>query len=101
MLGRNQYITHRLWLLQYRKRLKLSDDLYALVLNAMYISLNLSNPANTPAPATPLRMFAPAPFIRDMNPSFLMTWTKQSIDPLYLTSPPKVIIIRLLTVSMG
>merc|ERR1711936_201737 len=33
----------------------------------MSSGLNLSNPANTPAPATPLKMFAPAPFIRDMK----------------------------------
>merc|ERR1719237_1636506 len=62
---------------------------------------NLSNPARTPAPATPRRMLAPAPFIRDMNPSFFVTWRKQSMDPLYLTPPPEVIIILLLTVSMG
>merc|ERR1719370_451032 len=44
------------------------------VLQAMYMAWNLSKPASTPAPATPRRMFAPAPFIRDMNPSFLVTW---------------------------
>merc|ERR1711997_762604 len=33
-------------------------------------------------------MFAPAPFIRDVKPSFFTTWMKQSMDPLYLTPPP-------------
>ena len=72
---------------------------YKLVLHAMYMAWNLSKPASTPAPATPRRIFAPAPFIRDMKPSFLVTWMKQSIEPLYLTPPPEVIIILLLTVS--
>ena len=71
------------------------------VLKAMYTSLNLSKPARTPAPATPRRTFAPAPFIRDMKPSFFRTCVKQSMEPLYLTPPPEVIIILLLTVSMG
>merc|ERR1719259_335324 len=67
----------------------------------LYTSLNLSKPARTPAPATPRRMLAPAPFISDMNPSFFRTWTKQSMEPLYLTACPEVIIMRLRTVSMG
>ena len=74
---------------------------HAPVLKAMYICWNLSKPASTPAPATPRRMLAPAPFIRDMKPSFLRTCWKQSSEPLYLAAPPEVIIMRLLTVSMG
>merc|ERR1719483_1525471 len=35
-----------------------------------------------------------------MKPSFLQTVVKQSMEPLYLTPPPEVIIMRLLTVSM-
>ena len=81
----------------------------------MYICWNLSKPASTPAPATPRRMLAPAPFIRDMKPSFfstcrsydmknlqnkqhdrVCTCVKQSIEPLYLAPPPEVIIILLL-----
>merc|ERR1712119_238971 len=58
---------------------------YWLVLHAMYMAWNLSKPASTPAPATPRRMLAPAPFIRLMKPS-------------YLTPPPEVIIILLLIV---
>merc|ERR1719402_2104417 len=62
--------------------------------------LNLSKPASTPAPATPLRMLAPAPFIMDMMPSFLRICAPQSKEFLYLTAAPEVIII-LLIVSMG
>jgi len=70
----------------------LKDDvnttgIYKVVLHSIYIDWNLSNPASTPAPATPLRMLAPAPFIRDMKPSFLQTVVKQSMEPLYLTPP--------------
>ena len=36
-----------------------------------------------------------------MNPSFLMTCTAQSIDPLYLTASPDVIIMRRRIVSIG
>merc|ERR1711910_17291 len=74
---------------------------YRLVLHAMYMAWNLSKPASTPAPATPRRMLAPAPFIRLMKPSFFMTCMPQSMEPLYLTPPPEVIIILLLIVSMG
>ena len=43
----------------------------------------------------------PAPFIKDMNPSFLMTCMPQSMDPLYLTACPDVIIMRRRMVSIG
>ena len=74
---------------------------YCPSLQLMYMAWNLSNPANTPAPATPLRMLAPAPFIMDMKPSFFRIWIPQSMEPLYLTPPPEVIIMRLLMVSEG
>ena len=43
--------------------------------------MNASNPAKTPAPATPLRTLAPAPFIIDMKPSDFKIWRPQSMDP--------------------
>lgn len=43
----------------------------------------------------------PAPFMRDIGPSFFKIWMVQSIDPLYLTASPDVIIILLLIVSIG
>ena len=43
-----------------------------LSLNQQYNSLSLSEPASTPAPATVLNMFALAPFIIDLNPSYLI-----------------------------
>ena len=47
-------------------------------------------------------VIAPAPpFIRDMKPLFLNTFVKQSMDPLDLTPTPEVIIMHILTVSMG
>ena len=72
---------------------------YRLVLHAMYMAWNLSKPANTPAPATPRRTFAPAPFIMLMKPSFFRICIAQSMEPLYLAPPPEVIIILLLIVS--
>merc|ERR1712083_9080 len=74
-----------------------SNHFYKLVLHAMYMAWNLSKPA----PATPRRMLAPAPFIMLMKPSFFMICMAQSMEPLYLTPPPEVIIILLLIVSMG
>ena len=73
--------------------------IYKDVLHAMYMDWNLSKPARTPAPATPLRTLAPAPFIMDMKPSLAMICLAQSMEPLYLTPPPEVIIMRLLMVS--
>merc|ERR1719431_1074231 len=64
--------------------------IYWDVLHAMYISWNLSKPASTPAP-----------FIMDIKPSLAKICLPQSMEPLYLTPPPEVIIIRLLIVSMG
>ena len=55
----------------------------------------------TPAPATPRRTLAPAPFIMDMKPSFFKIWVPQSMAPLYLTPLPLVIIIRRRMVSIG
>ncbi|RNA12014.1 hypothetical protein BpHYR1_043010 [Brachionus plicatilis] len=57
--------------------------------------------ASTPAPATPRIMFAPAPFIKAMKPSFLIIFKKQSNEPLYFSVCPEVIIMRLRTVSNG
>ena len=41
------------------------------------------------------------PFMRDMKPSLFKICTVQSIDPLYFTASPDVIIMRLRTVSTG
>ena len=48
-----------------------------------------------------LKGYLPAPFIKDIGPSFFKIWIVQSIDPLYLTASPEVIIILLRTVSIG
>ncbi|KAL4561818.1 hypothetical protein LXL04_033994 [Taraxacum kok-saghyz] len=64
----------------------------------------MSQPYNierTPAPAMARRMLAPAPLKRDLAPSFFRIWLKASSELLYLTASPDVIIMRLLTVSIG
>lgn len=45
---------------------------FNLSLCEKYSSFNLSDPANTPAPAAVLRIFALAPFIIALNPSSFM-----------------------------
>merc|ERR1719400_2346046 len=69
------------------------------VLQAMYMAWNLSKPASTPAPATPRRMLAPAPFIKDMKPSFFMTWMKQSLEPTSSVESPAPVCSLALTSS--
>nr|KYP36666.1 hypothetical protein KK1_042203 [Cajanus cajan] len=46
-------------------------------------------------------MLAPAPLNKDLAPSFLRICVNASIELLYFTASPDVIIILLLTVSIG
>ena len=62
---------------------------------------NLSYNANTPAPATPLKMFAAAPLKNDFAPSRYNIFLAASIEPLNFSPSPDVIIILLLIVSIG
>lgn len=67
----------------------------------MYSNLTLSKPDNTPAPATPRKMLAPAPLNKEPKPSLATTFWKQSKEEEYFSAAPEVIIIRRRMVSNG